>query len=205
MPPLLQPNTDDDSTNEAKELRHQCFLLSNALDRFRKRWSTEYPTSLREKHANHCAENPTHHLKPGSLVMVHHDNMHRNEWPLGKVVRVFPDSLGVIRTAEVEEGGWSSIRSVTFLVLLKLDCYDDKEGDISKTEAAGNYNEAICSEANEPPTHDVSILCRHEGPIPLGIDSPSSGPPKSPQATTADIPLSGLNETHTYESADQHK
>ena len=101
MPPLLQPNTDDDSTTEAKELRHQYFLLSNALDRFRKRWSTEYLTSLREKHMNHCAENPTHRLKPDSLVMVRHDNMHRYEWSLGKIVRVFPDPQGVIRTAEV--------------------------------------------------------------------------------------------------------
>ena len=35
MPPLLQPNIDD-STPETKELRHQYFLISNALDRFRK-------------------------------------------------------------------------------------------------------------------------------------------------------------------------
>ena len=105
VPPLLQPNTDDDSTTETKELRHQYFLISNALDRFWKRWSEEYLTSLREKHENRCAERPTHHIKPGSLVMVRHDNMHRYEWPLGKVIRVFPDPSGVIRTAEVEEGG----------------------------------------------------------------------------------------------------
>ena len=80
--------------------------------------------------------------------------MHRYEWLLGKVVRVFPDPLGVIRTVEVEEGGRSSIHSVTFLVPLELDCYDDEEGDISETEAAGDYNEATCSEANEPPAHD---------------------------------------------------
>ena len=94
MPPLLQPNTDDDSTTKAKELRHQYFILSIALDRFRKRWSSEYLTSLREKHANHSAENSTHHLKPGSLVMVCHENMHRYEWPLDKAVPVFPDPLG---------------------------------------------------------------------------------------------------------------
>ena len=94
MAPLLQPNTDDDSTTEAKELRHQYFIISNALDRFRKRWSEEYLTSLREKHAKHCANKPTHPLKPGSLVMVRHDNMHRYEWLLGRVVRVFPDPLG---------------------------------------------------------------------------------------------------------------
>ena len=72
MPSLLQTNTDDDSTTEAKELRHQYFLLSKALERFQKCRSSEYLTSLREKHANHCAEEPTHHLKPGSLVMVRH-------------------------------------------------------------------------------------------------------------------------------------
>ena len=124
MPPLLQPNTDDDSTTETKELHHQYFLISNALDHFRKRWAEEYLTSLREKHET-CAERPTHHIKPGSLVMVRHDNMHRYEWPLGKVIRVFPDPSGVIRTAEVEKGGRCSLRPVTFLVPLELDCYND--------------------------------------------------------------------------------
>ena len=133
--------------------------------------------------------------------MVRHDNMHRYEWPLGKVVRVFTDPQGVIRTAEVEEGGRSSIRSVTFLVPLELDCYDDEEGDIPETEAAGDYQEATYSEADEPPASVESILSGHKGPIPLGIDSPSSGPSKSPQASSADIPLSGLNETHIHESA----
>ena len=38
MPPLLQPNTDDDSATETKELGHQLFLVSNALDHFRKQW-----------------------------------------------------------------------------------------------------------------------------------------------------------------------
>ena len=102
----------------------------------------------------------------------------------------------------MEESGRSSIHSVTFLVPLELDCYDDEEGGISETEAAGDYNEATISEAKEPPTHDESILSGHEGPIPLNINSPSSGTPKSPQAATADIPLRGLEETHTYESAD---
>ena len=69
MPPLLQTDIND-LPPEVKELRHQYYLLSNALDRFRRRWSSEYLASLREKHINHCAETPTHHLKPGSLVMV---------------------------------------------------------------------------------------------------------------------------------------
>ena len=112
-------------------------------------------SSAWEKHVNHCAERPTHHLKLGSLVMVRH------EWPLGRVVQVFPDPLRINRTAEVEEGGRSSFRSVTFLVPLELDCYDDEEGYISETESSSEYNEAASSEADEPPFHEESTTSGH--------------------------------------------
>ena len=85
-----------------------------------------YPSALREKHNNHCAERPTHHIKPGHLVMVRRDDKHRIEWPLGKITHIFPDSDGVVRTAKVEEGGQRSTRSVAFIVPLRLDC---KEAD----------------------------------------------------------------------------
>ena len=72
--------------------------------------------------------------------MVKHDNIHRIEWPLGVITAVYPDERGVIRTAEVEECGRRSIRSVTFRVPLELDCHreddvirqrlcDDQRGD----------------------------------------------------------------------------
>ena len=158
---------------------------------------------LREKHANHCAEKPTHHLKPGSLVMARHDNMHRYEWPLGRVVRVFPDPLAIIRTAEVEEDGQSSIHSIAFLVPLELNCYNDEKGDISETEGAGDYNKAANSEADEPQLNKELITSGHDSPIPLDVNSPSTGPPKSPQAETVEMQLSGLYETPMYESTDQ--
>ena len=60
-----------------------------------------------------------HHLEPGSLIMVRHENLHMYEWPLGKVVRVFPDPQGIIGSVEVEEGGRVSLRSVSFLVPLR--------------------------------------------------------------------------------------
>ena len=137
------------------------------------------------------------------IVTVRHDNMHRYEWLLGRVVRVFPDPLGVIRTAEVEEGGRSSIRSVTFLVPLELNCYDDEEGDISETEGAGDYNEATISKADKPQLNEESITSGHNSPIALDVDSTSTGPPKSPQAETAEMQLSRLYENPMCESADQ--
>ena len=122
MPPLLQPRDPLDENYDAKATRAQYVVLSNALERFRKRWHIEYLLSLREKHYNKCAENPTHHLRVGQLVMVKHDNIHRIEWPLGVITAVYPDEKGVIRTAKVEECGRRSLRPVSFLVPLELDC-----------------------------------------------------------------------------------
>ena len=123
MPPHLQPGGPLDENYDAKATRAQYVVLSNALERFRKRWHSEYLLSLREKHYNQCAENPSHHLRVGQLVMVKHDNIHRIEWPLGVITAIYPDERGVIQTVEVEECGQRSIRSVTFLVPLELDCH----------------------------------------------------------------------------------
>ena len=128
MPPLLQPGDPLDEDYDAKATRAQYIVLSNALECFRKRWHNQYLISLREKHYNQCAENPSHHLRIGQLVMVKHDNIHRIEWPLGVITAVYPDERGVIRTAELEECGRTSIHSVTFLVPLELDCH--REDDV---------------------------------------------------------------------------
>ena len=125
MPPLLQPGDPLNEDHDARATRAQYELLSNALERFRKRWHNEYLLSLREKHYNRCAENPTHHLSVGKLVMVCHGNVHCIEWPLGVITAIYPDERGVIRTAEVEECGRRSLRPVSYLVPLELDCHHD--------------------------------------------------------------------------------
>ena len=57
--------------------------------------------------------------------MVRHDNVHRIEWPLGVITAIYPDEKGVIRTAEVEECGRRSLRPVSYLVPLELDCHHE--------------------------------------------------------------------------------
>ena len=193
MPPLLQPDTDD-SDNESRELRHQYYHISNALDKFRRRWSSEYLTSLREKHLNLCEQRPMHHLKPGSLVMAKHENLHRYEWPLGKVLRVFTDPQGIIWTVEVEEGGKVSLRSVIFLVPLELDC-NDEEGNNTETERAYGNQEASFSESDEPPPASAVFSEMSESP-------PAAEPSEDSFMQSAVMHLSGLHETPSHESAD---
>ena len=143
MPPLLQPGDPLDEDYDAKTTRVQYIVLSNALEQFRKRWHNEYLLALREKHYNLCAENSSHHLRIGQLVMVKHDNIHRIEWPLGVITAIYPDERGVVRTAEVEECGNRLLRSVTYLVPLELDCHhsDDNERQRLREGEEGDNDE----------------------------------------------------------------
>ena len=89
-----------------------------------------------------------------------------------------------------------------FLYLFELNCHDDNKGNPIETEAAGDYQEVSYSEADKPPPAAAeSIFSGHEGPISLGIHSSSSGPSESPQAASAVMQLSGLEETHRHDSA----
>ena len=157
MPPLLQPGDPLDEDFDAKATRAQYELLSNALERFRKRWHSEYLLSLREKHNNVCAEDPTHHLSVGQLVMVRHENVHRIEWPLGVITVVYPDACGVIRTAEVEECGKRSRRPISYLVPLELDCrHDDDEIRLRPRERQRDAEEEEDADDNEE--DDASVI-----------------------------------------------
>ena len=94
MPPLFQSDSYSKVNLEAKAAHQQ--YLSQILESFQRRWSTEYLSALREKHNNRCAERPTYHIKPRHLIMVRRDDKHRIERPLGKVTHVFPDADGVV-------------------------------------------------------------------------------------------------------------
>ena len=190
MPPLLQPGDPLDEDYDAKATRAQYELLSNALERFRKRWHSEYLLSLREKHNNVCAEDPTHHLSVGKLVMVRHDNVHRIEWPLGVITSVYPDASGVVRTAEVEECGKRSLRPISYLVPLELDCrHDDDAIRLRPCEREGNDEEdADDNEEDDASVNEDSITELNNGSL---VSDGTEGQRFLPDVTLEEsIPLS---------------
>ena len=82
--------------------------------------------------------------------MVRHDNVHRIEWPLGVKTATFPDEKGVIRTAEVEGCGQRTLRPVTFLVPLELDCHRDDDvirRSPSDDNERGNDDDGVYNDA----------------------------------------------------------
>ena len=73
--------------------------------------------------------------------MVRQDDKHRIEWPLGKITRAFPDADGVVRTAEVEEGGQRSTRFVASIVPLELGC--EETGTVNQPDEGDDFSEGI--------------------------------------------------------------
>ena len=173
MPPLLQPGDPLDEDHDARATRAQYELLSNALERFRKRWHNEYLLSLREKHYNRCAENPTHHYSVGKLVMVRHDNVHRIEWPLGVITVIYPDERGVIRTAEVEECGKRSLRPVSYLVPLELDCCHDDDALrlCPRDQQRNEKDDANDDEEDDAIATNDSLLAENQGGSNISADA----------------------------------
>ena len=68
-------------------------------DIFWKRWSKEYLPLLQSRQK---WLRPRRNLAVGDVVLVAVENSHRNSWPLGIVVHVFPDKKGLIRRAKVK-------------------------------------------------------------------------------------------------------
>ena len=82
--------------------------------------------------------------------MVKHDNVHRIEWPLGVITAIYPDEKGVVRTPEVEKCGRRSLRTVSFLVPLELDCHH--EDDIIRQCPSDN------DQGNDDNDDDVTLV-----------------------------------------------
>ena len=209
MPPLLQPGDPLDEDYDARATRAQYVLLSNALERFQKRWHNEYLLSLREKHYNRCAENPTHHLSVGKLVMVRHDKVHRTEWPLGVITAIYPGERGVIRTAEVEECGRRSLRPVSYLVPLELDCHHDDDELRQCLQDKRRNEEDDDNDDNEDAaavTTDVGSFLRGWGPRRSKCVSRCSGRGTSSRRVIcrANIPLSYVGQLPSERPGHRH-
>ena len=80
---------------------------------------------------------------------------------------MYPDASGVIRTAEVEECGKRSLRPISYLVPLELDCrHDDDEIRLRPREREGNEEEdADDNEEDDASVNEDSITELNNGSL----------------------------------------
>ena len=93
-------------------------------DTFWRRWVREYiPTIQCRSRWFDAQEN----LKQGDVVLVSNEITARNDWPLGKVLEVFPGQDGLVRVAKVKTSSATLMRPVSKLCLL-VSRDDNNEG-----------------------------------------------------------------------------
>ena len=100
----LSQLTDFVDTGEQEEesstLMNKRFLyLVKKLDHFWKRWRGEYLIDLRESHR--CRSEETSDAKVGDVVLIHEDNVKRNQWKMGLIDDLIQGKDGQIRGAKV--------------------------------------------------------------------------------------------------------
>jgi hypothetical protein len=85
---------------------------------FWRRWLKEYlPTlQIRQKWTQ-----PRRNLKVNDLVLMVDESAPRGQWPLGRVVEVYADTTGFVRSAKVRTASSSYVRPITKLCFLESD------------------------------------------------------------------------------------
>ena len=87
-------------------------FISKARQDFWKRWHVEYLSELQKR--QRWIEGKGE-IVPGSIVIVIDKNQSCSQWPLGKVVEVYPGSDGITRVAKLRTKSGEYVRNVTRL------------------------------------------------------------------------------------------
>lgn len=133
VPPMNDKEIIEDPTYfEPEQLRRKFKHLNKVIERWEKIWREDYLTSLREHF--YGAGVPENHksLRPGDIVIIDNDGP-RSQWPLGKIVTIYPDANGIIRTVDVLSKGVVNKRTINKLVPLELHSVENKISDSPET------------------------------------------------------------------------
>ena len=108
LPPV---KTDEEDCYARQRYR----LVQLVADKFWDRWVTEYAKAIMLRKKWHKQKQ---NLEKGDVVLVLESNAPRGNWPLGKVVRTFPDKHGVVRSVCVKTATGEWKRPISKLCVL---------------------------------------------------------------------------------------
>ncbi|GFV60623.1 uncharacterized protein TNCV_45751 [Trichonephila clavipes] len=92
-------------------------LIQSLRDKFWNRWSTEYLTHLQTR-AKWSVQNPN--LMENQLVLLKDPNTKPLDWPMGRILEVFPGSDGLVRVVNVKTSTGILKRAITKVVPLPI-------------------------------------------------------------------------------------
>ncbi len=100
-----------------KKMREKLRHLVQVKQELRSRFRTEYLGQLIER----SKENKHYEFKVGELVIVQVDNKKRLDWPLARIMELFPGNDGIVRMARLKTSSGETTRALNRLVPLELE------------------------------------------------------------------------------------
>ncbi|XP_064106914.1 uncharacterized protein LOC135215890 [Macrobrachium nipponense] len=123
LPPMV-PHEDMHLTLTTHQLCPQYFQLTETLYNLKCYWREGYLKSLQERH--NLQEASLMALRKGDIVLVKAEQHKRSQWPLGKIIELYPDDKGVVRSLKVLFEGEEYLQAVQHIVLLETNAHDDE-------------------------------------------------------------------------------
>jgi hypothetical protein len=106
--------------------------LDKVITHFWNRFTSEYLTSLSERHLSRNLPRDGRQPKVGEIVLVKNDKLQRGQWKIGRVIKVTPGPDGIIRRVELQlpytdqKNGYDKMNRPPRL-LVPLECEVDNE------------------------------------------------------------------------------
>ncbi|XP_018399894.1 PREDICTED: uncharacterized protein LOC108777479 [Cyphomyrmex costatus] len=105
------PDLDRLEVNLNKRMRYRQSLRND----LRKRFRSEYLGQLSRRNKNNSTL-----IKEGDIVLLGQDNLKRLDWPLARVIKVFPGKDCVVRVVKVKTASGEVVRPVQRLYPLEI-------------------------------------------------------------------------------------
>ena len=144
LPSLVIEDSSDPGYRGHNHLNENFSYVSNIISHFEKIWRTEYLTSLRECHYGAKGACQIKKPKIGEVVIVERQGP-QHEWPLGRIVALYPDSENIVQSVDVFCEGTISKRTLDKLVPLEI--YSDS--DDSHIESSDDHSTVLNNDIDE--------------------------------------------------------
>ena len=80
-----------------------------------------------------------HQFRVGDLVMVYVPNLARYTWPLARIIELYPDVRGTIRSAKIKCNRQEYLRPIEHLVPLEMDAERSEDGSADEEAGEAQY------------------------------------------------------------------
>ena len=157
MPSIIQEDIHDPLCFDHQLLNESYSRLSQLLLHFKQMWAKDYLASLKEKHFGNTKPQQGVPVNSGDIVLVHCESP-RNNWPLGRITKIFPDPDGIVRTVEVFFQNHTSLRTLDKLYPLELSTFPDDSQVLSDDDKAVPIDRPIRESARRAAAHRQELI-----------------------------------------------